>query len=619
MLQDIRDNAQGTIAKIIIGVLIVSLSIWGMDAIIGGFSGEPEVATVNGEDITERDFLRVVQMETQRRLAAMNNPDPSLLDDDQIRREVLESLIQEQVLIQDASNQGLELSDADIDSLITQMPQFQVDGKFNRDRFVATVRNLGMGVGEFREAMRRQYVVSQIRAGLVQSGVVAEENAAHLLRIQNQTRDFRMVRLSADDVAGQVEVTDEEVAAYYEDNTGLFMLPERVDAAYIALSLEALADTVEISDEEIAAYYESRAAELADEERRAAHILIEDNDSAGETIAEIQRRLAEGEEFASLAKEFSTDTVSAEQGGDLGFAGRGVYGDAFEDVLFAMEAGEVSEPVSTSFGTHLIKLLDVRKSEVPALEEIRDQLRRELASDKAAAQFAEVRSQLSDLAYAANDLADPASELGLEVREKAGVTRDGGEAPFDHPGLVRQLFSDDVLKDGYNTELIDVGDSVSVVARVKEYFEREQQPLDEVREEIRAALLEQKVREAQRERAEQLIAGLQDGKELADLNVGTGDWQEFSGQSRNNAELGAGVMNDVFSLQRPVEGQPVYGMSAAGEDMVVIALDKVTEGEVAAGGEDLQQLQNFLASLEGQREYTAYQQYLRERAEVDRP
>lgn len=619
MLQDIRDNAQGTIAKIIIGVLIVSLSIWGMDAIIGGFSGEPEVATVNGEDITERDFLRVVQMETQRRLAAMNNPDPSLLDDDQIRREVLESLIQEQVLIQDASNQGLELSDADIDSLITQMPQFQVDGKFNRDRFVATVRNLGMGVGEFREAMRRQYVVSQIRAGLVQSGVVAEENAAHLLRIQNQTRDFRMVRLSADDVAGQVEVTDEEVAAYYEDNTGLFMLPERVDAAYIALSLEALADTVEISDEEIAAYYESRAAELADEERRAAHILIEDNDSAGETIAEIQRRLAEGEEFASLAKEFSTDTVSAEQGGDLGFAGRGVYGDAFEDVLFAMEAGEVSEPVSTSFGAHLIKLLDVRKSEVPALEEIRDQLRRELASDKAAAQFAEVRSQLSDLAYAANDLADPASELGLEVREKAGVTRDGGEAPFDHPGLVRQLFSDDVLKDGYNTELIDVGDSVSVVARVKEYFEREQQPLDEVREEIRAALLEQKVREAQRERAEQLIAGLQDGKELADLNVGTGDWQEFSGQSRNNAELGAGVMNDVFSLQRPVEGQPVYGMSAAGEDMVVIALDKVTEGEVAAGGEDLQQLQNFLASLEGQREYTAYQQYLRERAEVDRP
>ncbi len=619
MLQDIRDNAQGTIAKIIIGVLIVSLSIWGMDAIIGGFSGEPEVATVNGEDITERDFLRVVQMETQRRLAAMNNPDPSLLDDDQIRRDVLESLIQEQVLIQDASNQGLELSDADIDSLITQMPQFQVDGKFNRDRFVATVRNLGMGVGEFREAMRRQYVVSQIRAGLVQSGVVAEENAAHLLRIQNQTRDFRIVRLAADEVSGQVAVTDEEVAAYYEDNTELFMLPERVDAAYIALSLEALADAVEISDEEIVAYYESRAAELADEERRAAHILIEDNDSAGETIAEIQRRLAEGEEFASLAKEFSTDTVSAEQGGDLGFAGRGVYGDAFEDVLFAMEAGEVSEPVSTSFGTHLIKLLDVRKSEVPALEEIRDQLRRELASDKAAAQFAEVRSQLSDLAYAANDLADPASELGLEVREKAGVTRDGGEAPFDHPGLVRQLFSDDVLKEGYNTELIDVGDSVSVVARVKEYFEREQQPLDEVREEIRAALLEQKVREAQRERAEQLIAGLQDGKELGELNAGAGSWQEFSGQSRNNAELGAGVMNDVFSLQRPVEGQPVYGMSAAGEDMVVIALDKVTEGEVAAGGEDLQQLQNFLASLEGQREYTAYQQYLRERAEVDRP
>ncbi|MEP4467026.1 SurA N-terminal domain-containing protein, partial [Marinobacter alexandrii] len=431
MLQDIRENAQGTIAKIIIGLLIVSLSIWGMDAIIGGFSGEPEVATVNGEDITEREFLRLVQMESQRRLSRMDSPDPSLLNEDQIRKDVLESLIQQQVLIQDADSQGLALTDADIDALITQMPQFQVEGQFNRDRFVSTVRNMGMGVAEFREAMRKQYVVNQIRAGIVQSGVAANENVSHLLRIQNQTRDFRVVTVPESAVAGQVEITEDEVQAFYDDNSSAFKQPEQVDAAYITLSLGALAESIEISEDELQAYYETRADDLAREERRAAHILIEDGEDADQTMATLQQKLADGASFADLAQEYSIDTVSAEEGGDLGYAGRGVYNGAFEEALFALEEGEVSEPVETSFGVHLIKLEDVRRSDVPPLSEIEGQLRSELARERAEERFAEIRTQLADSAYAADDLAGPAEELGLEVREAKGITRNGGTAPFD--------------------------------------------------------------------------------------------------------------------------------------------------------------------------------------------
>jgi peptidyl-prolyl cis-trans isomerase D len=263
MLQDIRENSQGTIAKIIIGLLIVSLSIWGMDAIIGGFSGEPEVATVNGEDITEREFLRVVQLESQRRLSRMEAPDPSLLNEDQIRGDVLQSLIQQKVLTQDANEQGLALSDADIDALITQMPQFQVDGVFNRDRFVAGVRNMGMGVTEFRETMRRQYVINQIRTGIAQSGLSASQNAAHLLAIQNQTRDFRVVTLPESAVSDQVSITEEEIAAYYQENAGDFQLPEQVNARYIVLSLEALAETIDVTDQELQSYYQERASDLA--------------------------------------------------------------------------------------------------------------------------------------------------------------------------------------------------------------------------------------------------------------------------------------------------------------------------------------------------------------------
>ncbi len=615
MLQDIRENAQGTIAKIIIGLLIVSLSIWGMDAIVGGFSGEPEVATVNGEDITEREFLRVVQMESQRRLSRMENPDPSMLNEDQIRADVLDSLIQEQVLIQDANAQGLELNDADIDALITQTPQFQVDGQFNQDRFVSTVRNMGMGVGEFREAMRRQYVVNQIRGGIVQSGLVANENAEQLLQIQNQTRSFRVLAIPGSSVADSVSVTEADVESFYEENSGAFQQPERVDAAYITLSLGALAESTEVDDTELQAYYEQRSADLASEERRASHILIEEGSDADETMATIIKRLEAGESFADLAREYSIDTVSAEEGGDLGYAGRGIYDEAFEEALFALQEGEISEPVRSRFGVHLIRLDDVRESEVPSLAEMQEQLRRELALDKARERFAEVRAELADAAYAADDLAGPAEELGLEVREATDITRDGGQAPFDHAGLVRQLFSEDVLEDGYNTELIDVGDNVSVVARVREYRQAEQMPLGEVRDQIRATLEQRKTREALAARADAIIADLEAGGNPG----GVGGGARYQGLARNSSEVGPAILQQVFSLARPGEGEPRFGKAVTADVASVIALDEVTDGEVAEEGSELNQLREFLASLEGQREYAAYQQFLRNRAEVERP
>lgn len=616
MLQDIRDNAQSTIAKVIVGLLIISLSIWGMDAIIGGFTGEPEVATVNGQDITEREFLRTVQMESQQRLMQMENPDQSLLDEDQIRRDVLDALIREAMLTQDAQSQGLELTDADIDSLITQMPQFQVDGQFNRDRFVATVRNLGMGVAEFRESMRKNYVVNQIRAAIAQTGVVAPENAAHLLAIQNQTRDFRVLTLDGSSVQDQVDVTEADVQAYYDENRNQFRQPEQVDAAYITLSQGALAESIEVAEDELRTYYEERAEEYAREERRASHILVEAGDEGQATLATIQQRLEEGESFAVLAEEYSVDTVSAQEGGDLGFAGRGVYDEAFEDALFGLEEGEVSGPVETSFGLHLIKLEEVRRSDVPAFDELREDLRLELARTKASERFAEVRSQLADAAYAADDLAGPAEELGLEIRVVEGVSRDGGAAPFDHAGLVRQLFSEDVLEGGYNTELIDVGDNVSVVARVREYHEPRQLELADVEPEIRRILERTETREALAARVDELVAQLESGTSADEL--GAGEWQQFEDQGRSVSGLSPRVVQEVFSMARPDGDSPTVGRAVTADQAAVIVLTGVNEGEVDQEGAEYQQLMRFLAQLEGQREYTAYQQYLRNTAEVER-
>lgn len=620
MLQDIRSNAQGTIAKIVVGLLILALSMWGIQAIVGGFSGEPEVATVNGQDITERDYNRAVQMEKQRRLGQMDTPDPSLLNEDLIRKQVLEGLIQQKVLTEAAADQGLALSEADVDRLITQMPQFQVDGKFDRDRFVAVVRNAGMGLAEFRDAMRSQYVINQIRAGIMASGFVSPVMAKSILQLQYQTRDFRTVSLDENLVADQVTVSDADIQSYYDEHTDEFMVPETVDAKYIELSLADLAKQEDVSEKALKDEYEKKAPALVKEERKVSHILIEDGDKADEKLAEVQKKLASGEDFAKLAKEYSDDAASAKDGGNLGYAGHDVFDGAFEKAMFNLKVGEVSDPVRTPYGRHLIKVTDIRKTDAPSFEEMKDQLRNELARDKAGEKYAELRAKLADQAYSEGNLKGPAKSLGLTIRDQTGITRDGGPGPFQHPGLVRQLFSDDVLKDHYNTEVIDVGDDVSVVARVGEYHPAAEQPLAAVKDDIRQTLTRQRIQKALSARADAVIASLRDGESLGSLDLGDVSWQKHDKVSRNDPKLATAVLSQVFSMPRPQDdGSATYGQALSDGKVTIVALDAVTEGKVEGNEESLNQLQQFLSSQEGRREYTAYQQALRDRAEVERP
>ena len=210
----------------------------------------------------------------------------------------------------------------------------------------------------------------------------------------------------------------------------------------------------------------------------------------------------------------------------------------------------------------------------------------------------------------------PAEELGLEIRSKEGITRDGGEPPFDHAGLVRQLFSEDVLEAGYNTELIDVGDNMSVVARVENYQEAQQQPIEEVAGRIRDILTRQQTREALQARANSVLESLRSGQDLAALELG--EWTSYIDQGRADPSLNPGLLSTVFSMGRP-DGETVYDTSLAGDSATVIALDAVNPGSVDRESQDYQQLTGFLSTISGQQEYAAYQQYLRNRAEVERP
>lgn len=621
MLQDIRNNAQGTIAKIIVVLLVLGLSMFGVDAAISGFSGEPEVATVNGQDITEREFTRTVQLERQRRLSEMESPNPSMLDGDKLRQDVLQGMIQESVLFQDAAKQGLALSENDVSNLIRSMEQFQVDGTFSQEAFTSAIRNIGLGVAGFRKALREQVVTGQLRNGLLTSAIVDPRTAETVLKLQSQTRSFDTLTVNADAVSGDVSVTDDDIADYYDAHKSDFKFPESADVAYVTLSLDDLAKKVKVTDEELRNAYDARSDELGgQEQRRASHILIEESEDAEKKLAEIEEKLDNGADFAKLAKEYSADLASAREGGDLGYAGKGIYDSDFEDALFAMKKGEISDPVNTQFGYHIIKLTDVRKKERPSFDSVKSKLKKQLAKEKAGKRFSEVRTELADLAYSEPNLEVPADKLGLKIHKRKAITRDGGKTPFDHPGLVKQLYSDDVLNGDFNTEVIDINNTESIVARVINHNEAEQRSLDEVKDNIRQTLRGKRIQEALSKRGQELVKRLRSGdsqKELAsDLKS---DWESHKNLARRGADVDLDVLSAVFRMPRPENDGTTYSTVNGAQRVVLVALHSVTEGKAEGGKQQQQAIQQFLSQRQGQREYLAYRQYLMDHAEVDKP
>ena len=623
MLQDIRDNSQGTIAKIIVGAVIISLSVFGIEAIVGGFGGEPSVATVNDVDITDREFQRSVQIRRQQILQDMDRPDPTLLDEGAINKQVLDTLIDRSLLYQDALDRGLGMSDAEVDQLITSMPAFQVDGEFNQERFMATIRNQGMGIQQFRDALRRDYITRQIQLPIAAGAFVSLDSAQELLALQEQGREIAMLAVDESLVADQVTVTDDEVASYYAEHPDQFAQPESVDVAWIELDREAIQDEIEVTEEAVRDLYQRRVSAMeAREERQAAHILLAPQDGdevAPERIAEVEKALEQGEDFAEVAERMSDDPGSSSAGGDLGYTTRDNFDEAFSEALFGIQSeGEVVGPVETSYGVHFIKLLDVRAQEKPSFEELRDDLRGELTAEKARDLYIERSERLADVAFSAFDLEEPAAEIDAEVQRTEGISREDNPAPFDHKGLVRQLFAEDVLEDGNNTELVEVADGRAIVARVLEHHPEQRLPLADVQGEIRQELKSQKIAEALDEQVAEWIAALNQGENPAAIAEQAGaEWGESQSVQRDDEDLPPQVIDSAFRLPHPAD-DPVYGSATVPSGMTLIQLRSVESPDIPEDHPSLEAVRRFMAQQQGAQAAQLYLQALRDDAEIVR-
>ena len=617
MLQNIRDNSQGWIAKTIIGIIVVLLALTGFDAIFNAASNSQTAAEVNGEEISRYDLDQAMNMQ-RRQLAQQlgSDFDPSMLDERLLRNAALGSLIDRMLLLQSAKSADFAFSREALDQLILQTPEFQVDGVFNAARFDQVLQQMGYSRVQFRQLLEQEMLIGQLRAGISGTGFVTDQQVENFARLEMQTRDFDTLTVPARSDA--IEVSDEQVSEYYEANADRFRTPERVIVEYVELKKESFFDQVEVSDEELQALYQKQIANLA-EQRRAAHILIETgaesgDDEAKAKIDEIAARVKGGEDFAAVAKEVSQDPGSANEGGDLGFAGPGVYDPAFEEALYALKEGEVSAPVRSEFGWHIIKLLGVQSPEVPSLESMRPELVRELKAQQVEQRFVEVSKQLEDSAFEASDLAQPAQELGLMVQTTEPFGRDGGQGIAADRQVVQAAFSDEVLVDGANSSVIELDPDTSIALRVKEHLQPAAIPLADVRDDIVEQLQQSLAAERAREKGEQLLADLRNG-EQAD-----GQWQTIEAAGRSQEGVAPALLQQVFRMPRPAEqGKPSYaGVALSNGDYAVVRLNGVNEPEASLSDEEKLNFRRFLASRMGQQDFAAFRQKLQAQAEIER-
>ena len=622
MLQNIRDNSQGWIAKTIIGVIVALMALTGFDAIFQATSHSKDAAKVNGEEITQVELSQAVDMQRRQLMQQLGKDfDPALLDEKMLHDAALKGLIDRKLLLQGANQAKFSFSEAALDQVILQTPEFQDNGQFSPERFDQVIRQLGYGRLQFREMLGQEMLIGQLRAGLAGSGFVTDEEVNAFARLEKQTRDFATLNIKADPAA--VKVSDDEVKAYYDEHAKEFMTPDQVVIDYIELKKSAFFDQVAVKDDELQALYQKEIANLA-EQRRAAHILIEVNDKVSDAqakakIEDIQQRLAKGESFEALAKEFSQDPGSAANGGDLGFAGPGVYDPTFETAVYALKKDQVSEPVRTSFGYHLIKLLGVEAPEVPSFASLKDKLTRDLKTQQVERRFVDATKQLEDSAFEASDLAQPAQELNLTVHTSAPFGREGGEGIAANRAVVQAAFSTEVMDEGANSTALELDPETVVVLRVKEHLKPEQLPLEAVASSIHAHLVKEQAAGAAKAKAEGIIKDLRDGKLALNQPVAGQSWKVDEAVTRGQDGIDPVVLQAVFRMPKPAaKDKPTFStVSLADGTVVVLRLNGVND-DAKPTDEEKASYRRFLASRAGQQDFAAYRKQLENEAKVER-
>jgi peptidyl-prolyl cis-trans isomerase D len=595
MLEFIRSRARGWFAWVIVGMIIIPFALWGVHQYVGG-GGDTSVAKVGGAEISQTQLQNAYMQQRQRLQEMFGGTLPPMFSDEMIRSQVLEQLIEQEMLVQAARDNGMRIGDSTLAQTITSIDAFQEDGRFSNTRYQQLLRAQGMMPGMFEQRVRRDMLAAQFTDGVSATSFITDAEVDNYLRLQLQQRSIGYLTVASEKFKDDVEVSDAEIENYYQEHAQQYMQPERVKVDYLELNTEDLAGNITVDEAAMRERYESRKINYATEEqRKASHILVQVPAGAGDEQVNAQRnkaenilaRIRQGEDFALLARTESDDPGSAEQGGDLGFLGKGLD-PAFEEAVFALKKGEVSELVRSSFGFHIIKLTDIEGGEVKSFDEVKAELRKEIQMERAEQQYYDMAEQLANLTYEhPESLSVAAEQLQLPIKTTPFFTRDGGAGITAEPKVISAAFGEEILARGNNSETIELGRNHMVVLRLNEHLPEAQRPLEEVRAGIVSALKSDKARNRTEELAAALRERVRSGEQPAELAKTLGiTWNSKQSVTRDAAEVDRAVSAEAFRMPRPAQGEQVTRkLALPSGDQAVIILYSVEEGDPAEAGE----------------------------------
>ena len=626
-MQQFRNLLKGWVGKVLLFIFILPFAFFGIEGIFNSGSKQDVAIEVNGVEISKMEVSRAIQNQRNNLKAQMGgNIDDSFFSDEMLAPGVIENLIQRELLKQALQNDGLTVAPDLVKSYVRSMPQFQDEqGNFSNERLEIALVQANYTKLKLYSVVQESMVMEQLQAGVGASAFITDSELERLAKLNGQTRDASYAKFEVAPLKETIELTEEEKQAYYEENKAQYRTEEKIKLEYVALSRDDFKGEIEVTEDELNSAYDDYVAGQADlERRRASHILVEINDDRNEEeaqarIKEAQQKLVGGEDFASVAKTFSDDIATSNNGGDLDFAGRGVYDEAFEQALFSLaDKNQVSDIVQTEFGFHLIKLTDVQAQEIASFDAMKDTLSNQILETLAQDQLDAALDELNRLAYEAGDLQVISEQYNKSIETTELFTRQGGTGIAADNTVITAGFSETVLQEGLNSEALELADGRVAVIKLLERQEPRDLTFEEVADQVTAALTQEKARELAKSKADEIVAKVEEGVELATIAEEYGlEWKEVNGATRTSSDLPRTAISALFEMSKPAgEAKSVKKVSLPNGDQEVLILNAVKEGEFKLEGAAIAQAKAAAANQLANSDFTSYIASLRESAEI---
>ena len=623
MLETIREKFTGWIAALIIGAISIALVIS-----FGNMNQTPleqdVVITVNDREITLVDYREEYTNQLLQFQEVFGDEIPESLEFT-IQESATENLIMKTLLNDYVDAQGYRVSPEYVAELITTNPNFQLGEGFNRENYQAILSSQGVSQSKYENDLRIELQINQLRRGLIESSFITPSEFRRFVELQMEERDGQYLLIPSSKFTDQVSLDKEVVSTFYTENITSFMTEEEIDVEFLSIDTEEIAQSIEFSPLDVEQYYKENIERFrSNEERKSSHILISFDDEVIEDAAQEQSkdillRIKGGESFEELAQEFSDDSGSATNGGDLGWAEPGLFVSEFDQVLYALEIGEISDPVKTQFGYHIIRLDDVKEGRKKEFAEIEEELTEEYSQLLAEDRLYDLAEQLDDLALQAyNELDTVADRLALELNQISAITKNGSTFLNQQPELIDILFSSSSIEQSENTPVYEFNNSI-VVARVVNHRLPETKNFSEVEDEIVNLLTAQNSIEIANETAAQMLGLLSSGKTMTELSdLYQLELKEFNELKRNDDALPGAVTDAVFATLTNKIDSNHYSTIATGEEVYVFEVLQLNSGKLDNYNDQERDSGKIaLAEQLGTYELASLTKELRENAEVE--